>query len=150
MPASPPNRPPEIANQSFAVNENSANGAIVGTVAASDPDAGQALTYQITAGNASGAFAIDASTGQITVANGAALDYETTPAFTLTVQVTDNGSPALSSTATITINLADVNEAPVNRVPSFPQSVAKNRIAHLLRCQRQRHLGLRPGRQPRR
>jgi hypothetical protein len=123
----PANQPPVIGDQSFAVYENSGNGTVVGTVAASDPDSGQALSYQITAGNTGGAFAVDGSTGQITVANGAALDFETTLAFTLTVQVTDNGSPAPSSTATITINLSDVNEAPVNNVPSFPQSTAKNK-----------------------
>ncbi|HPT02987.1 MAG TPA: right-handed parallel beta-helix repeat-containing protein, partial [Bacteroidales bacterium] len=41
------NHPPVISNQSFSLNENSANGSIVGTVVASDPDAGQTLTYSI-------------------------------------------------------------------------------------------------------
>ena len=47
--------------------------------------------FAITAGNTGGAFAIDPTTGAITVANAAALDFETTPSFTLTVQVTDAG-----------------------------------------------------------
>jgi hypothetical protein len=121
------NRPPVIADQTFAVNENSAGGTVVGTVAASDPDAGQTLAYQITAGNTGGAFAIDASTGRITVANAAALNYETTPVFTLAVQVTDSGMPALSSTATVTVRLNNINEAPVNGVPTAPQAVVMNR-----------------------
>ena len=37
-----------------ALAENSANGTVVGTVAAADQDAGQSLTYAITAGNAAG------------------------------------------------------------------------------------------------
>jgi len=41
----------------------SANCTVVGTVAASDPDAGQALTYSMTAGNTGGAFAINATSG---------------------------------------------------------------------------------------
>jgi hypothetical protein len=41
------------------------------------------------------------------------LDFETTPTFALTVQVTDNGSPALSASATVTVHLNDVNDAPV-------------------------------------
>jgi hypothetical protein len=123
----PRNRPPVIADQSFAVTENSSNGTVVGAVAASDPDAGQTWSYQITTGNASGAFAIDAGTGQITVTNAAALDYEATTAFTLTVRVTDSGSPALSSTAAVTISLNDLNEVPVNVVPTAPQSLAKNK-----------------------
>jgi CSLREA domain-containing protein len=122
----PPNRPPVVANQSFAVNENSANGRLLGTVVASDPDAGQTLSYQITAGNTSGAFALDARTGRLSAANSAALDFETTPVFTLTVQVTDSGSPTLSGTASVTIRLMDVNEPPVNHVPTYPQSVVKN------------------------
>ena len=51
--------------------------------------------------------------GVITVANSTALDFETTPSFTLNVTVTDNGNPQLSDTAVITINLTNVNEPPV-------------------------------------
>src|SRR5258707_606059 len=102
-----------MADQPFRVNENTAAGTAVGTVAASDPDAGQTLSYAITGGNDAGAFAINSSTGQITVANAAALDYETSPTFHLIVQATDNGSPALSTCATVTVNLNDVNDAPV-------------------------------------
>lgn len=102
------NHPPVDQDQSFAINENSAGGTVVGTVAASDPDAGQTLSYSITAGNTNGAFAINAATGQITVANSAALDFETYSTFNLTVNVSDNGSPLLSDTATITVSLNDL------------------------------------------
>jgi hypothetical protein len=123
----PVNQPPVIGNQAFSINENSSNGTAVGTVAATDPDAGQSLSYQIIGGNLGGAFAVNAATGQLTVATATALDFETTPTFNLTVRVTDNGTPARSSTATVTINLNNVIEAPVNRVPSAPQAVAKNK-----------------------
>lgn len=63
------------------------------SVAAGDPDAGQTHTFAITGGNTNGAFAIGSSSGHITVANSGALNFETTPPFALTVQVTDNGSP---------------------------------------------------------
>ena len=108
------NLPPVIGPQTFSVAENSPIGTVVGTVVASDPDAGQTLTYAITAGNTNGAFAISASTGQLTVANISALDFEATPTFSLTVQATDNGSPVLSSSATVTVNLTNVNEAPTD------------------------------------
>ena len=45
------NQPPVIVNQSFQVNENAVAGTNVGTVLASDPDAGQTLNFQITLGN---------------------------------------------------------------------------------------------------
>ena len=105
------NGAPVIAPQTFSLAENSANGTVVGTAAASDPDAGQTLTYALTAGNTSGAFAINSSTGQLIVANTAALDFETTPSFALTVQATDNGSPVLSASNTITVNLTDLPNA---------------------------------------
>jgi len=50
-------------------------------VAASDPD-GNASAIPSRAGNTGGAFAINASTGALTVASSAALDYETTPSST--------------------------------------------------------------------
>ena len=49
-------------------------GATVGTKTGTDAD-GDLLTYTITAGNNAGLFAINSSSGKITVAK--ALDYET-------------------------------------------------------------------------
>ncbi|MFM9962474.1 MAG: Calx-beta domain-containing protein, partial [Planctomycetaceae bacterium] len=92
---------PVVNDQTFSINENSANNSVVGTVIATDP--GDVLTYSILSGNTGGAFAINSSTGQLTVANSAVLDFETTPSFPLTVKVQDAGG--LSDTATITINL---------------------------------------------
>ena len=103
------NRAPVVNDQSFSINENSANGTVVGTVVASDPD-GNTLSYSITAGNTSSAFAINASTGALTVANSAALDFETISKFSLTVRVADPAG--LSDTAIVTVNLIDVNETP--------------------------------------
>ncbi|MCX7789654.1 MAG: tandem-95 repeat protein, partial [Chloroflexaceae bacterium] len=62
-------------------------------------------------GNTGGAFAINAGSGQITVAG--ALDYETLTAYSLTVQVCDNGSPSLCATGTVTVNVTDANDAPI-------------------------------------
>jgi hypothetical protein len=84
----------------------------VDTVAATDPDTAQSqtLTFAITAGNASGAFAIDPASGELAVANPAALDFEMTQIFDLTVQVTDNGSGNLSDSGAIMVGLVDLNE----------------------------------------
>jgi hypothetical protein len=107
------NHPPVIANQTLQVAENSGNGTLVGTILAVDPDNGQMLAYSILSGNIGGTFSLAASTGQITVANNTLLDFETNPVFTLSVQVADNGIPVMTDQAFITINLMDVNEAPV-------------------------------------
>ncbi|MGH8592219.1 MAG: cadherin domain-containing protein, partial [Gammaproteobacteria bacterium] len=119
------NDPPVVTPATFSPAENSANGTVVGTVTATDLDVpAQTLSFAITGGNTGGAFAINASTGQLTVASTAALDFETTPSFSLTVQATDNGVLPLSGTATVTVNLTDVNEAPVPT--GGPFSIAEN------------------------
>lgn len=118
------NNPPTINPATFAVDENSPNGTVVGTPMASDPDMGQTLSWSIVGGNTGNAFTINAMTGQITVATSAALDFETTPTFSLTVRVTDNGSTPLSAQATITINLNNVNERP--DVGNFTFTIAEN------------------------
>ena len=117
------NQAPQILDQTFSVDENSADGTVVGTVDSFDPD-GDALTFSITAGNISSAFALDAVTGELTVNDGTILDFETTPTFSLTVEVSDGG---LTDDATITIDLNDVfdtNVAPEINDQVF--SVAEN------------------------
>lgn len=104
------NEPPVVNPQTFTIAENTANGATVGTVAASDPDSGQSRTFSIVSGNTSNAFAINSSTGKITVNSSAALDYETRTSFTLVVRVRDNGNPNLWTDAVVTVNLTNVNE----------------------------------------
>ena len=87
------------------VAENSANGTLVGTVTGSDPDAGAVLTYGLV-DDAGGRFAINATTGRITVANGNLLDFETAPSEPIVVRVTDQGG--LSVDKAFTIALTDV------------------------------------------
>ncbi|MCS6883292.1 MAG: cadherin domain-containing protein, partial [Chloroflexaceae bacterium] len=117
------NDPPTVTGATFSIAENSPAGTAVGTVTATDPDLPpQTLTYSITAGNTGGAFAINAGTGQITVAG--ALDFETTPSYALTVQVCDTGTPSQCGTGTVTINVTDVNEAPTVTGATF--SIAEN------------------------
>ena len=104
-----PGQPPAFASSTynFSVAEDSATGAAVGTVSATDPD-NDSITYSFTAGNGDGKFAIDGSSGAVTTAG--ALDYESDSSYTLTVQAEDsNGGTA---TATVTISVTDVDEAP--------------------------------------
>ena len=91
-----------VTPTTLTLAESSPNGTVVGTVSASDV-LHQKLTYAITSGNVNGAFVINSTTGQITVANSSVLLLTTNPTFALTVQATDSVS---SGSATITINLA--------------------------------------------
>ncbi len=112
----PVNQAPVVDDQSFALDENSANATAVGSVSATDADVGDVLSYSVTGGSGQGAFALDAATGAITVVNAAALDFETSPSLTLQVSVSDGQD---SDTATVTIDLNDVNEAPAVANQSF-------------------------------
>ncbi|MEZ5199616.1 MAG: cadherin repeat domain-containing protein, partial [Bacteroidales bacterium] len=70
-------------------------------------------------GNSGSAFQINSGSGLIAVANTNALNFETNPAFNLTVRAQDNGPGNLFSEATITVNLSDVNEIPLISNQSF-------------------------------
>ena len=107
------NQPPVLNPSAFAIDENSPNGTLVGVVTGTDPDVGQSLAYSIVGGAGSSAFAIDPATGEITVANSGMLDYEIRTSFALDVRVADNGSPSLSDTATVTINIGPLDKRPL-------------------------------------
>jgi uncharacterized repeat protein (TIGR01451 family) len=105
------NTPPFVEPQRFEpVPEITTSGRVVGTVGALDVD--EPLLYAITGGDPRGVFAIDPATGRITVARPALLDHESTPEIALQVSVTDSHPTPLTSVATITIPVADVNEPP--------------------------------------
>jgi predicted extracellular nuclease len=93
------------ASFAFTVAEVAPAGSIVGTVTAGDVDVGDTRSYAITASSVAGAFAIDANTGQITVASQAAMTLGNSP-FELTVTVTDAGGLTDTAEVTITVQAA--------------------------------------------
>ena len=110
------NRAPEFgsATYSFSIAEDAVTGDAVGSVSATDAD-DDSLTYTIESGNGDGVFAIDGGTGAITTA--AALDHETTPSYTLTVQA-DDGEGG-TATATVTVTVTDVDESTTGPLAGF-------------------------------
>ena len=112
--SSPPivsNTAPVItAAQGFSVAENAALATVVGTVAATDADANSTLSgWTIVSGNTGSAFAIDPTTGQITLAG--ALNYEATPSYSLGVTVSDGTATSAVGTVVITVtNIAEYSD----------------------------------------
>ncbi len=92
-----------------SVPENSPAGTEVGAPVTAEAGDGVALSYDL-AGRPPAEFAIDASTGQITVAGGAALDYERGPkVYRVTVAATYSaGGSAFAHAAAVTIRVTDV------------------------------------------
>ncbi|KAL4217421.1 hypothetical protein ACF0H5_023871 [Mactra antiquata] len=64
-------------------------GAVIATVAATDPDAGDTLTFSISGGNTGNMFTVDGT--EVKVATGKKLDASTQNYYTLTVRVKDAG-----------------------------------------------------------
>ena len=75
---------------------------------ASDANAGDVLTFTLDAGAPAGA-AIDPATGLFTWTPTEAQGPGT---FTITIRVSDDGTPSLDDAETITVTVAEVNEAP--------------------------------------
>ena len=99
---------------SFSIDENSVFNTSVGTVTATDADAGDKLTFVIASGNTDvngngkTPFAIDIKTGEIKVNDPNDLDFETNSIFNLKVRVSDDLSAASEASVTVSLkNLAD-------------------------------------------
>eukprot|EP01029_Cantina_marsupialis_P010034 TRINITY_DN22_c0_g2_i3.p1 TRINITY_DN22_c0_g2~~TRINITY_DN22_c0_g2_i3.p1 ORF type:complete len:4249 (+),score=1569.44 TRINITY_DN22_c0_g2_i3:541-12747(+) len=109
------NESPTVSNSYVDVLENSVSGTVVvNNIPATDPDVGDILTYTIQSGNNEKVFTINDSTGQITFANGIAIDalnYELKDSYDLIVRVTDKD--LLHDEAHVYITVRDIAEAPV-------------------------------------
>ena len=101
--------PTDLTLSANTVTENAANGTVVGTVMGTDVDTGDTKSYSFT-DSAGGRFAINSSTGEITVANSSLLDYESATSHSVTVRVTDSGG--LTYDEVFTINVTNVNDTP--------------------------------------
>ena len=107
------NSPVIIAGQSFSIEENASIATSVGIVEATDEDAGTTFSsWSISEGNSDNIFAIDETSGEITVSDDSNLDFETTESYSLTLTVSDGTN--ISDPETVEININDVNDnAPV-------------------------------------
>ena len=96
--------------KTFSIAENTTGD--VGTVSASDADSPN-VTYELSGTHAS-SFRINASNGQITVAPGVALNYESgRRSYSVSVQATDPYELKSSSPVRVTINIANSDEVPI-------------------------------------
>ncbi|XP_060081086.1 cadherin-23-like [Ylistrum balloti] len=103
-------------NYNATIKESKGKGSTVLQVIATDADSGTngAITYAITFG-AKDDFKIDSDTGIIFVGPAAALDYDATPFYNITVEAVDQGSPPRTGLTTVQITIEDAN----NKSPSF-------------------------------
>ena len=118
------------------IAENSmADAQVGGPVTATDPNAAEVndvVSYRLGGADAS-SFRIGLSDGQITVASGTKLDYETKDTYMVTVIATD--SFGASSSIPVTITVTGENEGPEirrvasgNQPPVFPSDTATRSV----------------------
>ena len=95
----------------FSTDENTAANTVVGTVVATDPD-GDSLTYSVGGTDEAafnGVFALNASTGVITVKPGASVSYERKESYSVNIMVTDgkddSGATQIQPTADATVSV---------------------------------------------
>ncbi|KAM6907626.1 protocadherin Fat 3 [Xenentodon cancila] len=104
------------------ISEDASVGQTVTRVFAEDLDSqvNGRITYSILKGDRNNQFWIDPVTGLLKVNK--RLDRELISRYTLSVQAFDSGSPAMSSTVTVNIDISDVNDNPPVFTP--PNSTA--------------------------
>ena len=108
-----------VTPERLSIAENTANGTSVGTVTARNNHGSDALSYSISSGNTNAPFAINASTGVITVAKSSLLNFEAystrwdvPAAIPMFVTITDATNPSLTETIRVVVTLTNVNEPP--------------------------------------
>lgn len=103
---------PVIAQAMYTCSmyENEAVGFSVCTVSARDNDSGLdgTINYQISSGTLSNAFAVDQESGRIFLAR--TVDYESERSFSLLIEAYDLGEPSLTSSVSVVVNVADLND----------------------------------------
>ena len=121
------NDAPTIENQTFTIAEKNTDGSdwpsgtLVGNVTtASDPD-DDPLTYSVVTTGVP--FKFDNGSNQLVITDGSVLDYETKPTWTFKVQISDG---ELTATATVTVNLEDVDEPSPSIVFDYEGDVLVN------------------------
>ena len=131
------NTPVITASQTFTIDENLANNSEIGTVLATDGDAGTTVlqNWTITSnynndGDGNDAFTIDPSTGKISVNNSDDLNYENATSISLQVTVSDGTNT--SSSETVTINLNNLNEfipiVSASQTFTIPENLTNNSV----------------------
>ena len=101
-----------------SISESSSAGTSVGDPVTGTPHGEETLSYSLT-GDATAAFVIDSSTGQISVKQGATLDYETKSSYTGQVTWTVQGQTA---TVSLTIELANTSAPSKPDAPTVTRS----------------------------
>lgn len=110
--------PTDITPNSLTINENSANGASVGSLSTTDQDSGDSHSYTERSDGTGEAYFNISNSGAVDVQDNSILNYESgTTSYTYEVETKDTGN--LIYRENITITILDVNEAVITAPDSY-------------------------------
>jgi hypothetical protein len=119
------------ALQTVSFAENTVAGTTISTLTCTDDDdssPNNLLSYLIVSVNggvSATPFAVSTA-GIISLDNGQNFDFETTTSYSILVRVSDGGTPSLSTTATVKVDITDYNEnSPVFGSASYSFSLSE-------------------------
>ncbi|XP_013791248.1 fat-like cadherin-related tumor suppressor homolog [Limulus polyphemus] len=119
--------PPEFSSHQFSarVREDQPVGSVVMILSAHDPDLsnGGKIHYELE-GNDTSTFQIDPEVGVVRLAG--PLDFESRPIYNLTIVARDLGNPPLSSSASLLVEVEDVNEN--EHAPTFSNFAEEGKV----------------------
>lgn len=116
-----------LAGQGW-VSENATSATLLATLGATDPEGGS-VRYALVHDHG-GLFRVEATSGKVYLNAGRTLDFETSRTHALAFTATD--AQGLSATGSATLNVANVNEAPVISGFASGGSVAPGAVAGTL------------------
>jgi hypothetical protein len=119
--------PPMLADAEFNIAENTATGSVVGQITAAlggDMFKNKIAEY-IVVSQSSNVISLDKATGELTVADGSLLDYETGMTEVTMEVIAADVRGNLSESAMVTVMITDVNENPLPE-PVVPERQDKS------------------------
>ncbi|XP_061858755.1 protocadherin gamma-B5-like [Colius striatus] len=118
----------KLLSVSSPVPEDAPSGTVVAVLNVNDPDSGEnGQVWCELSGEAPLSLVAASSSGSYKVVTSRALDREQAPEHRVTVVARDRGSPSLSSSATLVLEVSDVNDnAPVFEEAAYSAYVSEN------------------------
>ncbi|XP_048058554.1 protocadherin alpha-C2-like isoform X1 [Megalobrama amblycephala] len=129
--------PPEIVLSSLSspVREDARADTVVGLISINDRDSGQNKQVSLDIIPPNLPFKIKSFRNHYTIVTSAFLDRETISSYNVTVTATDGGTPPLSSSMTVRVEVADVNDNPPRfKQTSYTVYVAENNAVSAPLC----------------
>lgn len=112
--------------QKFTLPENTVTGKVITKLSAISPKSGtsERIRYAVAGGNVGEALKVDSNTGEVIVAAGGRLDYESSPIYEVWVEAHYVDNPSLRTVLQLIINVTDTNDnPPVIEQPIYNASI---------------------------